>query len=133
MAAYLYSRRVSLSSEPLRPHLTRFISWNTIRQTSNVTDAQINARFQGTALYATLVAIASKEDQPDDYELSPTQSSSIPVGLAISSRWPGLPHEEMEALIRDYQSESDHLRELALEDDYQKVRELVVHDVMWGK
>ena len=109
-----------------------YSSWNTIRQTSNVTDAQINARFQGTALYATLVAIVSKEHQPEGYEISPTQACAIPIPMTITSRWPGLPHEETEALIRDYQSESDQLNELDIEDDYQKVKELVVHDVMWG-
>ncbi|KAF7967089.1 hypothetical protein HWV62_35891 [Athelia sp. TMB] len=106
--------------------------WNTIRQTSNVTDAQINARFQGTALYATLVAIVSKEPQPEGYEISPTQACAIPISMTITSRWPGLPHEETEALIRDYRSESDQLKELDIEDDYQKVKELVAHDVMWG-
>jgi len=37
----------------------------------------------------------------------------------------------MEALGRDYRSEGTQLEELDLEDDYQKVRELAVHDVMW--
>lgn len=60
------------------------------------------------------------------------QASAIPIPLTVSSRWPGLPHEEAEALIRDYRSESDHLKELDLDEDYQKVRELVVHDVMWS-
>lgn len=78
------------------------------------------------------MAIISKEHQPEGYEISPTQASAIPEPLTVSSRWPGLPHEETEALIRDYRSESDQLKELDLDDDYQKVRELVVHDVMWS-
>lgn len=78
------------------------------------------------------MAIVSKEHQPEGYEISPAQAVTIPISATVSSRWPGLPHEETEALIREYRSESDLLKELDLEDDYQKVRELVVHDVMWG-
>lgn len=50
----------------------------------------------------------------------------------ISSRWPGMPQEEMETLARDYRSEGIQLDEMNLEDVYHRVRELVMHDVMWG-
>ncbi|KIM87137.1 hypothetical protein PILCRDRAFT_64451 [Piloderma croceum F 1598] len=106
--------------------------WNTIRQTMNITDAQLNARFQGTALYATLRAILPKDYQPEGYELPPSQAVAIPLQLTMSSRWPGMPPEEMESLGKDYRSEGAQLEELDLEEDYQKVRELAMHDVMWA-
>jgi len=103
--------------------------WQSIRQTANISDTQLNARFQGTALYATLLAILSKEYQSEGHELSPSQAAVIPLLPMISSRWPGMPREEMESLSRDYQSEGSQLQDLELTDEYHKVRELV-HDVM---
>jgi nuclear pore complex protein Nup133 len=44
-----------------------------------------------------------------------------------------MPQEEMESLYKDYRSETTQLEELDLEDDYQKVRELAVHDIMWDR
>jgi nuclear pore complex protein Nup133 len=41
-----------------------------------------------------------------------------------------MPPEEMESLVRDYRSEGTQLEELNLEDDYHKVRELALHDIM---
>jgi len=101
--------------------------WSSLRQTANITDGQLNARFQGTALYATLLAIIPKEHQPEGYELPPSEAAVMPQPPTISSRWPGMPQEEMEALLRDYRSE---LEELTVEDDYHKVRELALHDIM---
>jgi len=102
--------------------------WNAIRQTANITDAQLNARFEGTALYATLSAILLKDHQPEGYELPPSQAAAIPPLATLSSRWPGMPQEETESLGRDYRAEGKQLEELELEDDYYKVRELVLHD-----
>ena len=109
-----------------------FVSWHNIRQTANITDAQLNARFQGTALYATLLAVIPKNHQPEGYELPPSQAAAVPAQLTLSSRWPGLSQEEMEALVEDYRSEGKQLEGLDLEDEYHKVRELVLHDIMWA-
>lgn len=40
--------------------------------------------------------------------------------------------DEMELLTRDYRSEISQLDELNLEDVYNRVRELVMQDVLWG-
>ena len=74
-----------------------------------------------------MLAIIPKGHQ---YELSPSQAAAIPLQPTISSRWPGMSPEEMESLERDYRSEGTQLEGLDLEDDYQKVRELAVHDSM---
>ena len=126
------SKPIYLTTVTSRPSVSFFVSWNNIRQTANITDAQLHTRFQGTALYATLLAILPKDHQPEGYELLPSQAAAMPLPPTISSRWPGMPQEELESLVRDYRSECNQLEELNLEDDYHKVRELVVHDVMWG-
>jgi hypothetical protein len=43
-----------------------------------------------------------------------------------------MPPEGMESLEKDYRSEGAQLEELDLEEDYQKVRELAIRDVMWA-
>ena len=98
----------------------------------NTTDSQLNARFQGTALYATLLSILPREHKPEGYHLSPAQASAIPSQSTISSRLPGMSPDEMELLTRDYRTESSQLDELNLEDVYDRVQEIVMQDIMWG-
>lgn len=63
--------------------------------------------------------------------MSPLQATAIPPLATLSSRWPGMPQEEMESLGRDYRAEGKQLEELDLEGDYHKVRELVLHETSW--
>ncbi|KAH7921734.1 hypothetical protein BV22DRAFT_1095926 [Leucogyrophana mollusca] len=87
--------------------------WDDIRQTANVTDSQLNARFRSTALYATLAAILPDPHQPEGYDLDPSQA--LPV----------------EALGRDCRAESTAVEQLRLEDVYHRVRELAVQDLAY--
>src|SRR5713101_7176119 len=49
-------------------------SWDSIRQTSGITDAELNERFRNTALYTALLATLPKRHQPAGYVLSPMQA-----------------------------------------------------------
>ncbi|KAF5381087.1 hypothetical protein D9615_003993 [Tricholomella constricta] len=105
--------------------------WDSIRKTANVSDAELNARFCNTALYCTLCAILPREYQPEGYETLPDVALITPSAAEITSRWPGLSQEQVDALVQDYNLECDRLGELDLNDVYHRVRELAVHDVVW--
>lgn len=105
-----------------------FIRWDTIRQTVNVSDADLNDRFRNTALYAALQATMTKEYQANGYILLPSQAMEAPRVSEISSRWPGMSADELDALMRDYKSECDKLRNLNLEEMFERVRLLVEGD-----
>ncbi|EGO21494.1 hypothetical protein SERLADRAFT_451525, partial [Serpula lacrymans var. lacrymans S7.9] len=106
--------------------------WDEIRQTANVTDSQLNSKFRSTALYATLLVVLSNPHQLEGYDLEPSQALPVPLMPETSSRWPGMPQEQVEALGRDYRAESTELEQLRLEDIYHRVRELAVNDTMYG-
>jgi nuclear pore complex protein Nup133 len=53
----------------------------------------------------------------------------IPSTEEIVSRWPGMSPEQVESMIRDYNSEQDRLGELDLEDIFLRVHELAVNGV----
>ncbi|KNZ71793.1 Nucleoporin [Termitomyces sp. J132] len=105
--------------------------WDAIRKTANVSDAELSARFRSTALYNTLCAIITKDHQPAGYETSPDEALVTPTMTEITSRWPGLTQEQVEALVQDYNLECDLLGDLDLNDVFHRVRELAVHDVEW--
>lgn len=107
------------------------ISWNTIRKTANISDAELNERFRSTALYCTLCAILPREYQPEGYETLPDVALMTPSLEEIGSRWPGMSPDQVEAVIQDYNLECDRLGELDLNDVYHRVRELAAHDVVW--
>ena len=98
--------------------LTSSVSWDSIRQTVGVTDDDLTAKYQNTALYATL-ACGPK------YVLEPDRALTIPSTANIESRWPGLPPDQIEAVERDFETESRMLEGLKLENDYKRVKELV--------
>jgi nuclear pore complex protein Nup133 len=83
-------------------------------------------------LYSSLLEIIPKQPQPEGYDLLPAQALPVPSPAEISSRWPGMSPDQAEAIAQDYKSESDELAELALDDVYHRVRELVVREVVWG-
>lgn len=72
----------------------------------------------------------SEDHQLDGYDLPPSQALIVPTHATISSRWPGMSHDEMEVLEKDYRLESRKLEDLDLDDVYHRVKEIVVHDAM---
>lgn len=101
--------------------LTFPFSWDLIRQTVDVTDDELTGKYQNTALYTTL-ACGPK------YVLEPSRALGIPSTTDITSRWPGLPPDQVEALEKDFSTESAALGSLKLENDYKRVKELVAQD-----
>jgi nuclear pore complex protein Nup133 len=87
----------------------------------DVTDDELTAKYQNTALYATL-ACGPK------YVLEPSGALTVPSTTDITSRWPGLPPDQVEAMERDFAMESRLLEGLELENDYKRVKELVAQD-----
>jgi nuclear pore complex protein Nup133 len=108
-------------------------SWDTIKQTSGVSDAQLNERFRSTALVTALSATLSKRHQPEGYILSPSQALAEPSLAELSSRWPGMSPEQIEALHIDYQEESALLAEYDLTEVFGRAREVVLDEMMWGR
>jgi nuclear pore complex protein Nup133 len=103
--------------------LTVTLSWDSIRQTVDVTDFELNNKFRNTALYAALRSAPT-------YILEPQQALNVPSTTEISSRWPGMPPEQVEAMESDYRVESERLRTLSLENDFSRVGELAAADAM---
>lgn len=86
-----------------------------------MTDDELTAKYQNTALYATL-ACGPK------YVLEPNRALAIPSPTDIASRWPGLPPDQIDAIEKDFAMESSALEALGLENDYKRVAELVAQD-----
>ncbi|KAG6814378.1 hypothetical protein H0H92_010964 [Tricholoma furcatifolium] len=105
--------------------------WDAIRKTANISDAELSARFRSTAVYNTLCAVLAREHGPTGYETSPDEALITPGRTEITSRWPGLTEEQVEALVQDYNLECDRLGDLDLNDVFHRVRELAVQDVQW--
>jgi nuclear pore complex protein Nup133 len=81
-----------------------------IRKTANVSGVELSERFRNTAFYATLCAILPREYQPEGYETLPDVALLAPTPAETTSRWPGMSPDQVEALIQDYNLESDQLR-----------------------
>lgn len=103
-------------------------SWESIQKTDDVSDDELNARYQGTALYATLCSVLQRDDGPI---IGPNEALMIPSKEEIASRWPGMSVEQVEALINDYNSEQDTLGELDLGDVFTRIHELAAGEVEW--
>lgn len=101
-------------------------SWMTIRQTVNATDAEITQRFLNTAFCYVLHATVSERAQPqvEGFVLDPSEALAIPTPAQVQSRWPGMPDEDVEGILRDYEWESTRLRDYALGDVVERVKEL---------
>ncbi|KAH9079551.1 Non-repetitive/WGA-negative nucleoporin C-terminal-domain-containing protein [Lactarius deliciosus] len=108
-------------------------NWDVIKETSGVSDAQLNDRFRSTALFAALSATLPKRHQPEGYILSPNQALAVPSLAELSSRWPGMSPEQIEALREDYQEESDLLAGYDLSEAFGRAREVVLDEMMWGR
>jgi nuclear pore complex protein Nup133 len=113
--------------------LTSSISWDTIKKTSGVSDDQLKERFRSTALVSALSATLPKRHQPEGYILPPNQALAVPSLAELSSRWPGMSPEQIEALHEDYQEESSLLAEYDLAEGFGRAREVVLDEMMWGR
>ncbi|CAL1704556.1 unnamed protein product [Somion occarium] len=99
--------------------------WDRIRQTANVPDEEVNERFRSTALYAAM--------QATTYGLStnalePDATLVIPSFEEISTRWPGIPAEEVAAIQKDYEADVQEVAALNLGDAFIRVKDLVAQD-----
>ncbi|KIK91679.1 hypothetical protein PAXRUDRAFT_830622 [Paxillus rubicundulus Ve08.2h10] len=110
--------------------------WDVIRQTTNITDSQLTARFRATALYHTLSLIlptifstSPNDTLPEGFDLDPSQCLPVPLMPETSSRFPGMPVEMVGELARDFRAESSAVERMKLEDVYFRVRELVMEDL----
>ncbi|KAI0831351.1 hypothetical protein BC628DRAFT_1311430 [Trametes gibbosa] len=102
--------------------------WNLIRQTTGVSDEELNQRLRSTALYAALQAVAHKRSRPEGYKLTPAEALDVPAEDELALRWPSMSPEEAAAIARDYQRDSRTLQDLDLEGIYQSMEELVNAD-----
>lgn len=68
-------------------------------------------------------------ERDDGPIIQPSEALMIPSMEEIMSRWPGMSPEQVESLIRDYNSEQDRLGELELEDIFLRIHELAVNGV----
>ncbi|KAF9464745.1 hypothetical protein BDZ94DRAFT_1161306 [Collybia nuda] len=105
--------------------------WDAMRKTANISDAELNEKLRSTALYCTFCAILPREHQPEGYETLPDVALITPSKEEISSRWPGMSPDQVEAITQDYNLECDRLGELDLNDVYYRIRELAAHDIVW--
>lgn len=106
-------------------------SWDNLRLTDNVTDAELNSRFRRTALYVALRATMSRPHLAEGYILSSYGASEAPSAADIALRWPGLSPDEVEALVGDYRWECKRLEELKLDGMYESILQLVKDDEGW--
>ncbi|KAI0331109.1 hypothetical protein GY45DRAFT_1322812 [Cubamyces sp. BRFM 1775] len=102
--------------------------WNMIRQTTGVSDEELNQRLRSTALYAALQAIVHKRQRPEGYKLAPAEALDVPSEDEVALRWPSMSPEEVGAIVRDYQRDSRALQDLDLEGVYQSVEQIVTTD-----
>lgn len=86
-------------------------SWETLQKTADISDDELSSRYQATALYLTLCTVFERDDGPI---VDPNEALDIPTNEEIMSRWPGMSPEQVEALVRDYNSERDRLEKTVL-------------------
>ncbi|TFK42541.1 hypothetical protein BDQ12DRAFT_732185 [Crucibulum laeve] len=105
-------------------------NWNTICNTTNISDYELIDRYRRSALYATLRAILpqDKENKPPGFEASPSEALQVPSYDEIVSRWPGMSPDQVDAIIQDYNLECDTLGELNVDDVCPRVREVALQD-----
>lgn len=111
--------------------LNGHFSWDSIRETANITDAQLTSRFRATALYTTFNVIlpSPQLSQIPGVDLDPNECLPVPLMPEIKSRFPGIQEDMVGDLARDYRAESSGVEGLRLGDVYHRVRELVMLDL----
>ena len=100
-------------------------SWNMIRDTANVSDAELNQRYRDTALYRTLREVRSRSDYVSPDEAAAAQ----PTSAEIAARWPGLANDQVDALLDDYATEARVLEEYDLENVCARIVTLAEEDL----
>ncbi|KAI0748169.1 Non-repetitive/WGA-negative nucleoporin C-terminal-domain-containing protein [Daedaleopsis nitida] len=103
--------------------------WNQIRQTTGVSDQELNERLRSTALYAALQAVAHKKSRPEGFKLTPAETLEAPLQAEIALRWPSLSPEEVVAIERDYERDCRIVHGLDLDGIYQSMEQLVENDI----
>lgn len=107
-------------------------NWDSLRDTANVSDAELAKRFRQTALYASLRSVLARSlDEQEGYVAEPSVALQIPSRAEIESRWPGMPPDDVEALRADYEFEADTLGELVLDDLFERIKTLAQEDHTW--
>ncbi len=108
-----------------------FRSWNQIRQTAGITDDEVTSRFRSTAFHDAIVATLGEHHTPEGYVLLPSEALPTPTQAEVASRWPGMPPDDVAALVKDYEWESQELANLHLEDVVDRVKELATVSAHW--
>ncbi|KAI0079884.1 hypothetical protein K474DRAFT_1696036 [Panus rudis PR-1116 ss-1] len=119
---YLHDDVFPLTKHPL------FFSWDKIRQTANVTDAELNDRFRNTALFTAVQATIHTHQRIPGYLLEPKGALHIPQFEELAARWPGTPAEDIHDILEDMDADCQELERLGLEDVFEKVKELAEED-----
>ncbi|KAI5890655.1 uncharacterized protein SCHCODRAFT_02632498 [Schizophyllum commune H4-8] len=99
--------------------------WNMIRDTANVSDAELNQRYRDTALYRTLREVRSRADYVSPDEAAAAQ----PTSAEIAARWPGLANDQVDSLLDDYATEGRVLEEYDLENVCARIVTLAEEDL----
>lgn len=73
----------------------------------------------------------TRQHYPDGYILLPSEALPVPTQAEVSSRWPGMPPDDVAALAKDCEWEGRQLAALQLEDVVDRVRELANEDTSW--
>lgn len=98
----------------------------------NATDAEITNRFRHTALYHALASTIHAQPEYTSCEgfkiAEPSGTLTTPTLSQLQSRWPGMPDEDVEGILRDYERESARLKGLELEDVVDRIKELAETD-----
>ncbi|KZT09491.1 uncharacterized protein LAESUDRAFT_646564 [Laetiporus sulphureus 93-53] len=102
--------------------------WEKLRRTINLTDAEVNAQYRSTALYAALQTTIGQQQKPKGLILSPSEATEISAMSDITIRWPVLSPPDAERLYNEYQQERQRLLDLNLEMVFENVRQLVLDD-----
>ena len=102
-------------------------SWNEIRQTVNVTDERLLVKYKSSALYAA-VAYCSQQQDGLTQIIPPVQAGVLPLEEELAARFPGYSDAQMTQLMHDYEDEGSILKDLALEDVFDRVKELAMQE-----
>ncbi|OSX65290.1 hypothetical protein POSPLADRAFT_1054050 [Postia placenta MAD-698-R-SB12] len=107
--------------------------WDVLRQTVNVTDEEVNARFRGSALYVALRATIRPNAGFEGYIMAPSEALEIPQHADIALRYTGISPDEAEDIRRDLEEESQELAELRMDETFMCIRQLVQDDLRRGE
>ncbi|KAH9484254.1 Nucleoporin nup132 [Psilocybe cubensis] len=96
--------------------------WDALKQTADVSDDELMRRYQETAMFQTIFSMLMKSKE--ELIVDPESSLSIPSTQEISSRWPGMSSDHINALIQDYTWEKDRVESWDLSEIYDRIKQL---------